>query len=150
MNAEEDSEHEMDELLAPMVDGLSGALCLLVLVATVFMVSALNKIYKGYIEQQFKGSVVLINEKNIYFWGLISLTEIDLIKINKVPKSVSGKKLVFRIYIDRRTKNYKQVYTSNVIRLNQLIGSGSETISFKEGTEVGCGSPKNCVYWEYE
>lgn len=41
MSAEENSG---DEELAPMVDGLSGALCILILVSTVFILSGTDSI----------------------------------------------------------------------------------------------------------
>ncbi|HFW3545355.1 TPA: hypothetical protein ACIBH9_004957, partial [Salmonella enterica subsp. diarizonae serovar 61:l,v:z35] len=41
---EEEEEEDDDDGLAPMVDGLSGALCILILVSTVFIVSGTDAV----------------------------------------------------------------------------------------------------------
>lgn len=41
MSKKTNEEHNNDEELAPMVDGLSGALCIFILITTVFMLSGI-------------------------------------------------------------------------------------------------------------
>ena len=43
----ESSSDENDEELAPMVDGLSGALCIFILITTVFMISGIDTVVTG-------------------------------------------------------------------------------------------------------
>lgn len=68
MNDTED-EFNNDDELAPMVDGLSGALCVLILISTVFMISGTSKAYEemtgGLLK--FKDSTVDLNAKVIVF-----------------------------------------------------------------------------------
>ncbi|EAW1721658.1 hypothetical protein AHX05_23425, partial [Salmonella enterica subsp. indica] len=76
MSAEENSG---DEELAPMVDGLSGALCILILVSTVFMLSGTDSIVAadgGALK--FRDSFTDLSKNTIYYSGAVSLSSSDL------------------------------------------------------------------------
>ncbi|HBA8432652.1 TPA: hypothetical protein J1140_004771, partial [Escherichia coli] len=92
-------EHSNDEELAPMVDGLSGALCIFILITTVFMISGIDTVVTGG-GLYFTGENVSVNydDNTIYFESVISLPKEDYDKITSKINSNDGNKIIFEAF----------------------------------------------------
>ncbi|WP_240194551.1 hypothetical protein [Salmonella enterica] len=104
---EDDDDDDDDDGLAPMVDGLSGALCILILVSTVFIVSGTDAVVgvEGG-KLTFRDSFVNIGDKTIYYVGGVSLSNNDLYKIREAIKSsrIKEKKLNYGVLYPNKLK----------------------------------------------
>ncbi|EFB2234142.1 hypothetical protein FIJ19_25590, partial [Escherichia coli] len=95
----ESSSDENDEELAPMVDGLSGALCIFILITTVFMISGIDTVVTG-TGRAFtsEASKIDINNQVIYFNDVISLSSEQYKIIREKLHSQGGKNLTLDAY----------------------------------------------------
>ncbi|WMN68755.1 hypothetical protein NI387_02750 [Vibrio parahaemolyticus] len=112
------SEENNDDELAPMVDGLSGALCVLILITTVFMLSATDTVMAGFNGYGFKFPYSSINmsERKLTFNGGINISYQDVYLIRKDIESLDETTIYIYIpdYIENR--NNKMVFNLNEFR----------------------------------
>ncbi|EQA1510424.1 hypothetical protein AT438_004887, partial [Escherichia coli] len=92
-------DHSNDEELAPMVDGLSGALCIFILITTVFMISGIDTVVTGG-GRYFTGENVSVNydDNTIYFESVISLPKEAYDKITSKINASGGDKIIFEAF----------------------------------------------------
>lgn len=148
MNDTED-EFNNDDELAPMVDGLSGALCVLILISTVFMISGTGKAYEqmtgGGIN--FKGSTVDLNAKIIVFNEGILLNEEQKDAIVEKIDNTPGDSVSVYSYIPEAVTNRKNKMIYNLLYFKTNIRA-NKSIKLKIGDEKHCPANKSCLYWE--
>ena len=136
-----------DDQLAPMVDGLSGALCLLILVTTIFMVSATDTFVnhmKGY-KFNFSDSIYRKEENKIYFNSGINLSHQDLFSIRESIEKLSDPRIY--IYIPESVKGWKEKILFNFMTMKENLNL-KKPLKFSVGSKSECGSGKSCVYWK--
>lgn len=137
MSAEENSG---DEELAPMVDGLSGALCILILVSTVFMLSGTDSIVAadgGALK--FRDSFTDLSKNTIYYSGAVSLSSSDLYQTRNQLISSGEKKITFYGAISKNIENYKAKNTFNLLKIYTDLKLPSDIeVQFKEGDVSAC------------
>lgn len=144
-------EEEDDDGLAPMVDGLSGALCILILVSTVFIVSSTDSVVGvegGAVA--FRDSFVNVGAKTIYYVGGVSLSHNDLYKIREAINStvVKGKKVELWGAMSEQVENHAEKNTYNMLKLySDLKLPNNIEIKFNKGDLERCGDYRSCIYW---
>ncbi|HFG5774436.1 TPA: hypothetical protein ACGTF0_004638 [Salmonella enterica] len=151
---EEEEEEDDDDGLAPMVDGLSGALCILILVSTVFIVSGTDAVVgvEGG-KLTFRDSFVNIGDKTIYYVGGVSLSNNDLYKIREAIKSsrIKGKKIELWGAISEQIENNTGKNTYNLLKLySDLKLPRNIEVKFNKGDLARCGDYRSCIYWSVE
>ena len=99
MSDKTNEEHNNDEELVPMVDGLSGALYIFILITTVFMISGIETVVTGG-GRYFTGENTSVNydQNTIYFEGAISLPKYDYDKVTYKINSSGGDKIIFEAF----------------------------------------------------
>ncbi|EEJ0025504.1 hypothetical protein Y657_000329 [Salmonella enterica subsp. enterica] len=143
-----------DDELAPMVDGLSGALCILILVSAVFIISSTDAIVGvegGGVA--FSDSFVNFDAKTIYYVGGVSLSHNDLYKVREAIKStaVKGKKVEIWGAISDQIENHAEKNTYNMLKLySELKLPQDIEIKFNKGDLEQCGDYRSCIYWRVE
>lgn len=143
-----------DEELAPMVDGLSGTLCIIILVSMVFIFSGLKtaSTYINYGELRFENVKIDIPSQVLYFKGGINLSEEQINMLAEEFAKSSKIEIIFYGYIDEKIKNsqeknaYNLLYMASVIK---NIGSNKKVV-LKKGTNEYCQKWNSCIYWEYK
>lgn len=150
----ENDDDSSDEELAPMVDGLSGTLCIIILVSIVFIFSGMKtaETYIHYGELNFEKTKIDIPNKRIYFKGGIHLSksEIPLIK-QEIIKNKS-KKIIINGYINDKVSHSKEKNIYNLLYIASLIknlGINKEVV-LKQGTSEHCPGWNSCIYWDYK
>lgn len=147
----DEDEEEDDDGLAPMVDGLSGALCILILVSTVFIVSSTDAVVG--IEGggvAFRDSFVNFDVKTIYYVGGVSLSHNDLYKVREVinTTAIKGKKIELWGAMSEKVENHAGKNTYNMLKLySELKLPKNIEVKFNKGDLERCGSYRSCIYW---
>lgn len=144
-------ENSGDEELAPMVDGLSGALCILILVSTVFMLSGTDSIVAaegGALK--FRDSFTDLSKNTIYYSGAVSLSSSDLYQTRNQLISSGEKKITFYGAISTDIENHKAKNTFNLLKIYTDLKLPSDVeVQFKEGDVSACEKSLSCIYWSY-
>ena len=150
----ENDDDSSDEELAPMVDGLSGTLCIIILVSMVFIFSGMTTAdtYIHYGELNFEKTKIDLPNKRIYFKGGIHLSksEIPLIKQEIIKKKY--KKIIINGYINDKVSHSKEKNIYNLLYMASLIknlGINKEVV-LKQGTSEHCPGWNSCIYWDYK
>lgn len=150
----EEDDESSDEELAPMVDGLSGTLCIIILVSMVFIFSGMKtaETYIHYGNLHFEKTKIDMLNKRIYFKGGIHLSnnEISLIK-KEIIKSESNK-IIISGYINDKVSHSKEKNTYNLLYMASLIKNLSinKEIVLKQGASEHCPGWNSCIYWDYK
>lgn len=140
--------NEQDRELAPMVDGLSSGLCMLILIATVFMISAISvnvANIQGSI--QFTKSELDINNSLIYLHEGINLTQAEYQQISAQIKNSPGNTINIYGYYrgDNISDDQKLIY--NFVVFKQGVKTDKE-INFVKGDSKMCKGRHACIHWE--
>lgn len=139
---------ENDEELAPMVDGLSGALCILVLVCTIFMISSLSGI--SILKNKNKYSESIYNEeKNVIYYNLsLNLKDDDKDKIKE--KLSKMKKITIYGGVSDKIINHKEVNIYNMLSFYNLLKLPMDVkVELKPASNMSrCDGSMQCIYWE--
>lgn len=139
-----------DDGLAPMVDGLSGALCVLVLVVIVFLLASIDTLFQagGF---RFAPSTLDMNNQVIYYSGGVSLSNHELYMIRKsIESNQDAKRVILYGVVNDKIVSSKQKNLFNVLELRKkLLLKLPSTVSL-DGQSAKCGTSINCVYWEFE
>lgn len=150
----EENDDNSDEELAPMVDGLSGTLCIIILVSMVFIFSGMKtaETHINYGQLKFEKIQIDIQNKRLYFKGGIHLSsnEISLIK-QEIVKNKSNK-IIISGYINDKISHSKEKNTYNLLYMASLIKSLgiNKEIVLKQGTSEYCPGWNSCIYWDYK
>lgn len=150
----ENDDDNSDEELAPMVDGLSGTLCIIILVSMVFIFSGMKtaETYIQYGELNFEKTKIDIPNKRIYFKGGIHLSKNEISLINKEIIKNKSKKIIINGYINNKVSHSKEKNTYNLLYMASLIkdlGINKEIV-LKQGTSEHCPGWNSCIYWNYK
>lgn len=139
-------EENNDDELAPMVDGLSGALCVLILITTVFMISATDVVVSGITKYgfNFKSSVVNLENNMIVFEGGVRLSHHDIYRVREDLNGIDNPTLY--IYIPESIRNNEQKMVFNLAILNEKLNL-DYPIDMKYGNASGCDNINSCIYW---
>lgn len=145
----EDEEFNNDEELAPMVDGLSGALCVLILISTVFMISSTSKVFEeitgSYL--QFKDSSVDLDNNTITFTEGLTMNSVQQNEISGKINSLPGEEVVFHVFMPDETNNRNRKMIYNMLYFKSKINVDKK-IKMKIGTKDICNKNSSCIYWE--
>ncbi|HBC3820684.1 TPA: hypothetical protein KD868_003683 [Vibrio parahaemolyticus] len=138
-----------DEELAPMVDGLSGALCVLILISTVFMISSTTKVFEELTggALRFRESIINNDSNVINFKEGLTIDESQKQEINKRISNSNGDQLIVYGYMPENVKNRKNKNIFNLLYFKSNINT-KKKISLKNGDQNMCNKNESCIYWE--
>ncbi|EAA9119241.1 hypothetical protein AA148_16565 [Salmonella enterica subsp. enterica serovar Muenchen] len=137
---------ESDENLAPMVDGLSSGLCMLILVATVFMINSIDTTVAVHSEPfRFYKSQMISNI--IYYNDAIDVDPDEFEMIARSINSEEGGEVIVIGYQKDLSLN-KLLYNFTVFQNG--LGDINKKISYKQAKENICGRDVSCLIWEVD
>ncbi|HHR6502907.1 TPA: hypothetical protein ACS8CD_003474 [Providencia alcalifaciens] len=143
-----------DEELAPMVDGLSGTLCIIILVSMVFIFSGLKtaSTYINYGELKFEHVEIDISNRVLYFKGGINLSDEKIDLLAKEFNENDKNSIILHGYIDKNIKNSQEKNTYNLLYVASTIKNlgRNKKVILKKGTNEICPGWNSCIYWEYK
>lgn len=143
-----------DEELAPMVDGLSGTLCIIILVSMVFIFSGMKSVisYINYEKLNFENAHIDIKKRVIYFKGGINLQEDNAQVLIEEFKNSIGNKIILKGYVDNNISESEGKNTYNLLYIASLIKNHelNKTVLFEKGTSEYCSGWNSCIYWDYK
>ncbi|HHR6079663.1 TPA: hypothetical protein ACS7ZY_002041 [Providencia alcalifaciens] len=150
----DDEDYNSDEEMAPMVDGLSGTLCIIILVSMVFIFSGLKTVstYINYGQLKFEKISMDFTKRVIYFKGGIQLSENETnLLANEIRKS-QKEDIIFHGYIDEKINNSKEKNAYNLLYMASLIKNLGidKKVHLKNGTSEYCPGWNSCIYWDYK
>ncbi|HAY0218769.1 TPA: hypothetical protein U0V61_004775 [Escherichia coli] len=143
-----DSDENNDDDLAPMVDGLSGCLCILILVSTVFMLSATDFMKASSGDVRFKESVYIENKNMIIYSGGINLSDKDIISIRQ--NFLNKKHINIYGVVSSDIRNYREKNAYNLLSFYSILElPKSLKVSFKSSDDINiCETGYSCIFWE--
>lgn len=135
-----------DDELAPMVDGLSGALCIFILITTVFMLSATDMVLSNLNDSglKFNNSVLFMKEKKLEFKGGVKISYQDVYAIREDLKKMSSPTLY--VYIPEGVQNRTKKIIFNIAQLKKKLNADF-SIKYMKGEDSKCGKFNSCIYW---
>ncbi|EAA7833538.1 hypothetical protein C9F67_004523 [Salmonella enterica subsp. enterica serovar Oranienburg] len=137
---------ESDENLAPMVDGLSSGLCMLILVATVFMINSIDTTVAVHSEPfRFYKSQMISNI--IYYNDAIDVDPDEFEMIARSINSEEGGEVIVIGYQKDLSLN-KLLYNFTVFQNG--LGDINKKISYKQAKENICDRDVSCLIWEVD
>jgi len=136
-----------DDILAPLVDGLSGSLCILVLVTLVFMAAGTDIATPNQGKNFFKPAVVNIDEKRVNYSLALNLKLIDIHLLRKHLDGLGRETINLYILEADSTKNRKNKMVYNLLRFKSLLGLKAN-LKFNVGVPERCGPSVPCIYWD--
>lgn len=146
-----EEENSSDEELAPMVDGLSGTLCIIILVSMVFIFSGLKtaSTYINFGQIAFENVKIDLTNSVIYFKGGIQLSDSDINLLKNELNNIKSENITFYGYIDNKIANAQEKNVYNLLYMASIIKklSISNKISFQKGTAESCLGWNSCIYW---
>lgn len=140
--------NDQDRELAPMVDGLSSGLCMLILIATVFMISAISvnvANVQGAI--QFTKSDLDLHNSIIYMHEGINLNPVEYLKISEQIKEKPGATVDIYGYLNSNSSADEQKLIYNFVVFKQAIKT-DKAINFLKGDAAMCKGKQACIHWE--
>ncbi|EKS7814388.1 hypothetical protein JFQ96_002952 [Edwardsiella piscicida] len=139
----------VDDDLAPMVDGLSGALCALILVCVVFIISATDVITASRSNNlSFRDSTVDFSKKTIFYSGALSLSDTDILDIRDDFLSQKYSVITFYGAISDKISSHSEKNTYNLLKLYAKLELPKDIeVKFKQGDVSLCGNSLACIYW---
>ncbi|ASQ15839.1 hypothetical protein [Enterobacter cloacae] len=154
MSDKTNEERNNDDELAPMVDGLSGVLCIFILIITVFTLSGIEAIVSGE-GRSFTGGNSFVNyyKNTIYFEGVISLQKDDYDKITSKINSSGKKKIIFEASsseLEGRSLKAKKKLIYNLFIFQKKLNIEGMRITLKISEADFCDSTESCIKWSVE
>ncbi len=153
MDAEHDSECNNDDELAPMVDGLSGALCIFILITTFFMISGIDTVVTSLGSRyQLEKSRYNQNTQTIYFNQVVSLPQDIYSQINNDINNnrSEGRKIIIEAYKNDYSnignRERKQLIY-NMIDFQQKINADKLRVTLKISDHNFCNTNDSCIKW---
>lgn len=146
------SDQTGDDELAPMVDGLSGALCIFILITTVFMISGIETVVTG-IGRAYTGhsSQVDYSRHIIYFDKVLSLSEGDYTLINEHIHQRANKNITIeastRDVNNTDNPHIKRDLTYNLLEFKKHIDIRNMRVKLKISDDDFCQSQSSCIKW---
>jgi hypothetical protein len=138
---------ESDEELAPMVDGLSSALCMLILVATVFIIGTIDT-SKAALSGSFAFKASHLSEHAIYYDNAINLSSADLLGLKNEIKSEVGNTLIVTGYQYGDDEESLSKLAYNFALFQNSIGDVSMEIQYVHSKDNICHAKLSCIKWE--
>ncbi|AUK04247.1 hypothetical protein RRF99_15310 [Escherichia coli] len=148
-------DHSNDEELAPMVDGLSGALCIFILITTVFMISGIDTVVTGG-GRYFTGENVSVNydDNTIYFESVISLPKEAYDKITSKINASGGDKIIFEAFSsdvpEADSLKHKRKLIYNLLEFKKQLNIENRRITLKVSETNFCNNTTSCIRWSVE
>ncbi len=140
---------EPDAELAPMVDGLSSALCMLILVATVFIIGTIDT-STAVLSESFHFKTSILSTNTIFYDEAISLPKSDFDKIRKDINGQAGKVLVVTGYQNGEESNLPSKLAYNFAIFQKAIGNIPMEIQYVQSKENICHVKLSCIKWEVQ
>lgn len=141
-----EKENENDEELTPMVDGLSSALAIMILVTTVFMMSSINTTVKVYSQKiKFLQSALELDKGMVFYNEGLSLSDEDYRSISDKVKSQNGKTVFLTGY---QKGNQVEKLTYNMLLLKGKLDINDKTFDYSKSKVDFCGGYSSCIKWE--
>ncbi|MFD1093597.1 hypothetical protein [Providencia vermicola] len=150
----EEDENNSEEELAPMVDGLSGTLCIIILVSMVFIFSGMKtaETYINYRELNFEKKQIDLPNKRLYFKGGIHLSNDEISLLKEETTKVNSNKIIISGYVNNKISHSKEKNTYNLLYISSTLknlGINKEIV-LKQGTSEYCPGWNSCIYWDYK
>ncbi|MEQ4676367.1 hypothetical protein ABN063_17515 [Providencia vermicola] len=150
----EEDENNSEEELAPMVDGLSGTLCIIILVSMVFIFSGMKtaETYINYRELNFEKKQIDLPNKRLYFKGGIHLSNDEISLLKEEITKVNSNKIIISGYVNNKISHSKEKNTYNLLYISSTLknlGINKEIV-LKQGTSEYCPGWNSCIYWDYK
>ncbi|AOV95780.1 hypothetical protein A9798_01675 [Edwardsiella hoshinae] len=141
-----------NEELAPMVDGLSGALCILILVSSVFMLSSSDLLVESDGGAfKIRDSYVEFDKKTIHYEAVVSLSATDLYQLRKHFIDSGKKKIVLYGAVASSVKSFREKNTYNLLKAYADLKLPSNIeVMFKVGDISLCDKSTSCIYWGFD
>ncbi|SPW33111.1 Uncharacterised protein [Edwardsiella tarda] len=152
MSSDSSSEQTGDEELAPMVDGLSGALCIFILITTVFMISGIDTIVTG-IGRAYTGQMSRVNyiTNTVYFVGVLSLSKEDYARINDSIRRSTKQNITLEASAPgingASTASIKRDLTYNLFAFKKYLDVGNMRVTLKISDDDFCQTKSSCIKW---
>lgn len=146
----EDIDDNEDDGLGPMVDCLSGALCVIVLVVIVFIMSSIDTLFASQ-GLRFAPSVLDSKKKVVYYVAGVELSAFETFKIKKDIESTPLDKRVVIYGASRdviKSGMKKNIYNTFTFR-DGLNLKRDVDISLNGDVSV-CNEFNSCIYWRVE
>ncbi|HCL4890642.1 TPA: hypothetical protein N2F16_003594 [Salmonella enterica] len=146
------SDQTGDDELAPMVDGLSGALCIFILITTVFMISSIETVVTG-IGRTYTGHTSLVDYSRdiVYFDKVLSLSEENYALINERIHQRVNKNITIeasnRDVNNTDNPHLKRDLTYNLLEFKKHIDTRSIRVTLKISDDDICQSKSSCIKW---
>ncbi|HGG4730369.1 TPA: hypothetical protein ACJGTR_004635 [Salmonella enterica subsp. enterica serovar Hvittingfoss] len=141
-----DSESDNDEELTPMVDGLSSALAIMILVTTVFMMSSINTTVEVYSKKIMFVQSKVDFENNIVFYNEgLNISDEEYDTISKRLKSQTGNRVMLTGY---QKGNYDDKLTYNLIKFKEKLNLKDKIFDYEKKEKNFCGRESSCIKWE--
>ncbi|EBJ2068818.1 hypothetical protein DP590_07500 [Salmonella enterica] len=141
-----DSESDNDEELTPMVDGLSSALAIMILVTTVFMMSSINTTVEVYSKKIMFVQSKVDFENNIVFYNEgLNISDEEYDTISKRLNSQTGNRVMLTGY---QKGNYDEKLTYNLIKFKEKLNLKDKIFDYEKKEKNFCGRESSCIKWE--
>lgn len=152
MSIDSGNEHTGDEELAPMVDGLSGALCIFILITTVFIISGVDTIVTS-IGRTYTGQVSRVDyfSNTIYFVKVLSLSKEEYTRINDSIRHSAKHNITLEASdpgingVD--TTRVKRDLTYNLLEFKKYLDVSNMRVTLKISDDDFCKTQSSCIKW---
>ncbi|EKO3563488.1 hypothetical protein HJA72_004275 [Vibrio fluvialis] len=147
-----DAEESEDEGFAPLVDGLSGALAVLVLVSVSFLIFTVSQTLTTFSLDLFPHSKVDIDKKIVLFNESLSLSKVDIDLLERSFKEIGEQGKVITLYgyvneessgADNKTMISLLKFVNSINLTNVVLEKGSAGLCRQEPYYNGC------IYWSF-
>ncbi|QPR29867.1 hypothetical protein I6G97_14670 [Edwardsiella hoshinae] len=152
MSSNDNNEQTGDEELAPMVDGLSGALCIFILITTVFMISGIDSVVTG-IGRAYTGQASRVDYLNntVYFVSVLSLSQEEYARINDGIRRSTKKNIIIEasdpaINSSAATR-VKRDLTYNLLEFKKYLNLNNMRVTLKIANDDFCKTRSSCIKW---
>lgn len=141
-----DTESDNDEELTPMVDGLSSALAIMILVTTVFMMSSINTTVEIYSKKIMFIQSKVDFEKNVVFYNEgLNISDEIYEAISKRLNTQEGHTVLLTGY---QKGNNDDRLTYNLIKFKDGLNVKNKIFDYEKKGRNFCGRDSSCIKWE--
>ncbi|EFS2651463.1 hypothetical protein HX362_004369 [Salmonella enterica] len=141
-----DRESDNDEELTPMVDGLSSALAIMILVTTVFMMSSINTTVEIYSKKiMFIQSKVDFEKSMVFYNEGLNISDEVYESISRLLNSQTGH-TVLLIGYQKGNNDDKLAY--NLIQFKDNLNLKEKVFDYEKKEKNFCGRDSSCIKWE--
>ncbi|ACF57216.1 hypothetical protein CC235_24690 [Salmonella enterica subsp. enterica serovar Kentucky] len=141
-----------DEELAPMVDGLSGALCIFILVTTVFMIGGIDTVVTGTgLAYTDKETRLDLSNNTVFFSSGLSLSREDYAKISSYINNSVESRVVLTASSSRMFSfdpvKTKRMLTYNLLEFRNGLNLKNKKVILSVSDDDICEIQSSCIRW---